>query len=38
VAPGGPTEFGDAIGAAREGLRSGAGIAALERLRKAYRG
>jgi anthranilate phosphoribosyltransferase len=38
VAPGGPTEFGDAISSAREGLRSGAGIAALERLRKAYRG
>ena len=36
VAPEGPSDFGDAIVAAREGLRSGAGITALERLRRAY--
>lgn len=33
----GPSEFGDAVTAAREGLRAGAGVAALERLRVAYR-
>jgi anthranilate phosphoribosyltransferase len=38
VAPGGPSEFGDAIDAARGALRDGAGIRALERLRVAYRG
>jgi anthranilate phosphoribosyltransferase len=37
VAPRGPREFGDAISAARDGLKEGAGIMALERLRKAYR-
>ena len=37
VAPGGPTEFGDAVGAAWNGLRVGAGVEALERLRTAYR-
>jgi anthranilate phosphoribosyltransferase len=36
VAPGGPTDFGDAIVAARQGLREGQGLAALERLRVAY--
>jgi anthranilate phosphoribosyltransferase len=36
VAPGGPTEFGDAISAAAAGLKDGAGVRALERLRKAY--
>ena len=35
VAPGGPTEFGDAIERARAGLRDGAGMRALERLRAA---
>ena len=35
VAPGGPTEFGAAIDAARVGLRDGAGMRALERLRAA---
>ena len=35
IAPGGPTEFGDAIDAARLGLRDGAGMRALERLRAA---
>ena len=35
VAPGGPTEFGDAIQRARAGLRDGAGMRALERLRAA---
>jgi anthranilate phosphoribosyltransferase len=38
VSGGGPREFGDAVEAAREGLRSGVGLAALERLRAAYRG
>ena len=36
VAPDGPTDFGDAIAVAREGLRDGVGVAALERLRKAF--
>ncbi|MDB4885098.1 MAG: hypothetical protein JWN79_536, partial [Gemmatimonadetes bacterium] len=36
VAPGGPTDFGDAVVAARDGLRGGLGVAALERLRAAY--
>jgi anthranilate phosphoribosyltransferase len=38
VAPGGPSEFGDAISAARTALADGAGLRALERLRKAYTG
>jgi anthranilate phosphoribosyltransferase len=38
VAPGGASDFGDAIAAARAGLKSGAGLEALERLRGAYRG
>jgi anthranilate phosphoribosyltransferase len=38
VAPGGPREFGDAIDAARAALEDGAGMRALERLRKAYAG
>jgi anthranilate phosphoribosyltransferase len=38
VSPGGPSEFGDAIDAARSALRDGAGMRALERLRKAYAG
>jgi anthranilate phosphoribosyltransferase len=37
VAPGGPTDYGDAVTAARAGLKDGAGMRALERLRKAYR-
>jgi anthranilate phosphoribosyltransferase len=37
VAPGGPTDFGDAVTAARAGLKDGAGMRALERLRRAYR-
>jgi anthranilate phosphoribosyltransferase len=36
VAPGGPLEFGDAITAARVGLRDGAGLRALVRLRAAH--
>jgi anthranilate phosphoribosyltransferase len=36
VSAGGPTEFGDAITAAREGIRDGVGIEALERLKRAY--
>ena len=36
VAPGGPTDYGDAIHAARAGLRAGAGMTALARLRSAY--
>jgi anthranilate phosphoribosyltransferase len=36
VAPGGPTDFGDAVDAAGAGLRDGAGLRALERLRRAY--
>ncbi len=36
VAPGGPTDFGDAIAAARRGIEDGAGLRALERLRLAY--
>ncbi len=32
----GPTDFADAVEAAREGLRNGAGVTALERLRAAY--
>ena len=35
VAPGGPSDFGDAIAAARIGLDEGAGMRALERLRAA---
>ncbi len=38
VAPGGPTDFGDAIEVARRGLTDGAGIRALERLRAAFTG
>lgn len=38
VAPDGPVDFGDAVSAARRGLQDGAGLRALERLRKAYRG
>ena len=37
IAPGGPTDYGDAITAARAGLRDGAGLRALERLRLAHR-
>jgi anthranilate phosphoribosyltransferase len=37
VAPGGPTDFGDAVSAARSGLKEGLGLQALERLRRAYR-
>ena len=37
IAPGGPTDYGDAINAARIGLRDGAGLRALERLRLAHR-
>lgn len=36
VSDGGPSEFADAVQLAREGLRKGAGVAALERLRNAY--
>jgi anthranilate phosphoribosyltransferase len=36
VSNGGPTEFGDAIDAAQAGLKDGAGLRALERLRKAF--
>jgi anthranilate phosphoribosyltransferase len=36
VAPNGPTDFGDAVTAARAGLNDGAGLRALERLRAAY--
>jgi anthranilate phosphoribosyltransferase len=36
VAADGPTEFGDAVAAARTGLADGAGGRALERLRRAY--
>ena len=36
VSSGGPTEFGDAVVAARAGLQDGAGLRALERLRAAY--
>jgi anthranilate phosphoribosyltransferase len=36
VAPGGPTDFGDAVAAAREGLARGVGLEALGRLRTAY--
>lgn len=38
VAPGGPAEFGDAVAAARAGLRDGAGMKALKRLQRAYAG
>ncbi len=38
IAPGGPSDFGDAISAARVGIRDGAGIAALDRLKKAFAG
>ena len=37
LAPNGPSDFGDAITAARAGLNDGAGMRALERLRKAHR-
>ena len=37
VGPGGPTEFGDAVTAARAGLTDHAGLRALERLRAATR-
>jgi anthranilate phosphoribosyltransferase len=37
VAPDGPADYGDAIVAAQKGLRDGAGMRALERLRAAYR-
>ena len=33
----GPTDYGDAISAAQEGLKSGAGVRALDRLRLAHR-
>ena len=36
VGPGGPSDFGDAVDAARAGLKDGAGMRALERLRAAY--
>ncbi|MCY7379050.1 MAG: anthranilate phosphoribosyltransferase [Gemmatimonadaceae bacterium] len=36
VAPDGPTDFGDAIATARDGLKDGAGLRALERLRAAH--
>jgi len=36
VSHGGPTAFGDAVEAARAALQDGAGMRALERLRKAY--
>jgi anthranilate phosphoribosyltransferase len=37
IAPGGPGDYGDAINAARAGLKDGAGVRALERLRAAHR-
>jgi anthranilate phosphoribosyltransferase len=37
IAPDGPTDYGDAINAARAGLKDGAGMRALERLRVAHR-
>jgi anthranilate phosphoribosyltransferase len=37
VAPGGPSDYGDAIAAARSGLADGVGIQALNRLREAQR-
>jgi anthranilate phosphoribosyltransferase len=36
VSPGGPSNYGDAIAAARAGLRGGAGLEALARLRTAH--
>jgi anthranilate phosphoribosyltransferase len=36
VSPGGPTQYGDAIALARAGLRDGAGLKALARLRLAH--
>ncbi len=36
LAPNGPSEFGDAITAARTGLKDGAGLSALNRLRRAF--
>ena len=36
VAPDGPTDFGDAINAARAGIENGAGLEALARLRTAF--
>lgn len=38
VSGSGPTDFADAVDLAREGLRNGAGVRALDRLRSAYRG
>jgi anthranilate phosphoribosyltransferase len=38
VSPGGPKDYGDAIDAARAGLRDGAGMKALVRLRLAHNG
>jgi len=38
VSPGGPTDYGDAVHAARAGLRDGAGLRALARLRLAHSG
>jgi anthranilate phosphoribosyltransferase len=37
ISPGGPADYGDAINVARAGLRDGAGMRALERLRAAHR-
>jgi anthranilate phosphoribosyltransferase len=37
IAPDGPSEFGDAVSAVTAGLKDGAGMRALERLRSAYR-
>jgi anthranilate phosphoribosyltransferase len=36
VSPGGPTQYGDAVAEARSGLRDGAGVRALGRLRLAH--
>ncbi len=36
ISPGGPTDYGDAINAARAGLRDGAGLRALALLRQAH--
>lgn len=38
IAPDGPKEFGDAVAAARDGLKAGRGVEALDRLRRAYAG
>jgi anthranilate phosphoribosyltransferase len=37
VSPGGPRDYGDAVTAARDAMKDGAGMRALERLRAAYR-